>query len=596
MRALTKLSAAACAAAGLALATPAPAYADSPVVLEGADDPTRDAIARLLPDRDAPETLFDAERIAEEAAARALAWLRAEGYYQGQAESVAEDNPPRARVRLTLGPRFHLGPSSVAYDGEAPVATARGAVAEAIKTAPMGAPARAQAVLGAEASAVAALQRDGYPEAEAGERRVVVDHADQSMAPSYRFAAGDRARLGVLVTDPAGLFRPGFLSRVTNWREGEDFFAPERLSQLRRDISATGAVSRVATRLEPAAPGSDVRNVVLEVEPAPRNAYEFGAGYSTTEGVGVEAAWSRRNYTRRGDTLRMELQLSELVQDLTAEITRPHAAGIGRTIRLTGAIQREDTEPYTREGVSIAAAVESAERLRLGLSYGVSISADRYTDTAGVSDAVVLSGFGELRRDTTGNPLDARDGDILVARLEPSVSAGDASIGFVRAIAEARTYETRGQDSNLTLAARVRGGWLTVVSGSDEDVPPDRRFYAGGGGSVRGYEYNSIYPEERIVRANTVTPGGQGVLETSLEARYRFGDDFFDGNLGAVAFIDGGSAFDEWGDATDFRWGAGIGARYNLGFAPLRVDLAFPLDKRPGDADYALYVSLGQAF
>ena len=66
--------------------------------------------------------------------------------------------------------------------------------------------------------------------------------------------------------------------------------------------------------------------------------------------------------------------------------------------------------------------------------------------------------------------------------------------------------------------------------------------------------------------------------------------------LGAAAFVDGGNAFDDWGEAGDLSWGAGLGVRYDLGFAPLRVDIAVPLDPRPGDPDYALYISIGQAF
>ena len=45
-----------------------------------------------------------------------------------------------------------------------------------------------------------------------------------------------------------------------------------------------------------------------------------------------------------------------------------------------------------------------------------------------------------------------------------------------------------------------------------------------------------------------------------------------------------------------FGDGVGIGARYNLGFAPLRVDLAIPLDEDESSDDFALYISLGQAF
>jgi translocation and assembly module TamA len=226
----------------------------------------------------------------------------------------------------------------------------------------------------------------------------------------------------------------------------------------------------------------------------------------------------------------------------------------------------------------------------LGTSYGVRLSADQYDDVEGdVRDAVVLSGFANMRNDSTGFSLDPRDGSIVELRVEPSVSTGDETLGFVRATAEGRIYESFGEGDRITLAARVRTGWLEAVSGSADDVPPDRRFYAGGGGSVRGYAYNTIYPAERDLLG--LTPGGQGLLEGSLEARWRFAD-----RLGVAAFVDGGNAFDDWSEAADLRWGVGAGVRYDLGFAPLRVDLAVPLDRDETEDDYALYISLGQAF
>ena len=107
--------------------------------------------------------------------------------------------------------------------------------------------------------------------------------------------------------------------------------------------------------------------------------------------------------------------------------------------------------------------------------------------------------------------------------------------------------------------------------GRSTGIPVSPTGTAGLGNRCDNTEYNSIYPEERDTIG--LTPGGQGLLETSVEARWRFGDRF-----GAAAFIDGGNAFDDVQDAPELRWGAGFGARYDLGFAPLRADIAIPLD------------------
>jgi translocation and assembly module TamA len=562
--------------------------ADTPVVIEGADEDAREAILDLLPGRDRPTTLFEAERIAEEAAARALVWLRSEGYYSATVTPEASDEPVAARLVIALGPRFSFAPARVAYSGEAPDGRTAAEVARALQTVEEDAPARAASVLEAEASAIAALQNAGYAQAAAGERRVVVDHATARVAAEFRLSAGAIARLGAVRAEPGDVLRPSFVSRLRNWEEGE-LYSPQALSTLRRDFTSTGAVSLATTRLEP--PGPDgLSDVVVEIEPARRNAYELGVSYSTTEGAGVIAEWTRRNFTRRADVLSVEATLAEMQQGLTVEWLRPHAAARRHAVTLGAEIAHEELDAYSRAGVAIYGSVDASSRLRIGQSYGLRLAADQYDNLVGsVSDAVILSGFYNLRNDSTGFTLDPRDGSIAEFRVEPSVSAGDQTLGFVRLTAEGRIYESFLAQDRLTLAARARTGWVEPVTGDADDIPPDRRFYAGGGGSVRGYEYNSIYPAERDLLG--LTPGGQGLVEGSVEARWRFGE-----RWGAAIFADAGTAFDTWGEAGDLSWGAGIGLRYDLGFAPLRIDIAVPLDDDESSDDFAVYISLGQAF
>jgi translocation and assembly module TamA len=588
MRLFPIVPAALCAAIGLPAGAPA-AWADSPVVLEGVDRNTREAILDLLPDRETPESLFDAERVAEEAAARALAWLRSEGYYGATVTPEATETPPAARLVIAPGPRFSFDAPAVAYEGATPDSETAQRTFDAINLIDEGQPARAASVLEAESNALATLQQAGYADATALDRRVVVDHATSRVATEFRFNAGPLARLGGVRAQPDTILRPGFIDELQNWRTG-DTYTPQALARVRRDLSATGSVSLASTSLAPP-DENGLRDVVIDIEPARRNAYELGVSYSTTEGAGVQAQWTRRNITGRADALTVAATLAEMQQGAGVELARPHAAGLGHTATFGISADREMLEAYTRQGVAVYASVDASTRLRFGTSYGLRLSADTYDDLAGggVTDAIVLTGFYNIRNDSTEFSLDPRDGSISEFRIEPSVSTGDETLGFVRATAEGRIYESFGRHDRLTIAARGRAGWLEAVTGDPNDVPPDRRFYAGGGGSVRGYEYNSIYPQERDLLG--LSPGGQGLVEGSVEARWRFDD-----RWGAAAFVYGGTAFDDWSEATDLSWGVGFGARYNLGFAPLRIDVAFPLDDDQSSDDFALYISLGQAF
>jgi len=121
------------------------------------------------------------------------------------------------------------------------------------------------------------------------------------------------------------------------------------------------------------------------------------------------------------------------------------------------------------------------------------------------------------------------------------------------------------------------------------DVPADERFYAGGGGSIRGYSYQSVGP---LSGGDPV--GGRSLLELSTELRLRLGERF-----GFVGFLDGGSAFGAAFPDFDeeLLWGTGLGFRYFTAVGPLRLDFAVPLDRRHGiDDAFQVYISLGQAF
>ena len=135
------------------------------------------------------------------------------------------------------------------------------------------------------------------------------------------------------------------------------------------------------------------------------------------------------------------------------------------------------------------------------------------------------------------------------------------------------------------VAGRVRLG--TIQGAARDDIPPSRRLYAGGGGSVRGFAYQKLGP----LAPEGDPRGGRSLNEASAEVRYRFG------NFGVVGFVDVGQSYSEtMPQFSDLRYGAGIGARYYTNFGPLRIDLATPLDRRPGEGRFNLYVSIGQAF
>jgi translocation and assembly module TamA len=143
--------------------------------------------------------------------------------------------------------------------------------------------------------------------------------------------------------------------------------------------------------------------------------------------------------------------------------------------------------------------------------------------------------------------------------------------------------------SGTVIAGRARLG--AIVGASRNIIAPSRLFYAGGGGSVRGYGYQEIGPLNAI--GDPV--GGRSLAEFSLEARVRL--KAFGGNFGVVPFVDAGNVYRaSFPEFTGLRVGAGLGLRYYSSFGPIRIDLGTPIGRREGEPLVAVYVSIGQAF
>ena len=586
MRALALLSFTTLAV--LSSVAPAAGQERSPVQVTGVNEDLAAAISATLVARAAPQSLFQAERLSVEAAERAGLFLRSEGYYQAVVTADPLEDPFVARIVVEAGPQFKFARPSLVYEDGTPADDAKAAVDAALKGLAEGAPARAGDVLAAEAAALKALQDSGYADAALLPRRAVVDHATQTMAVTLALHAGPQVRLGSVRVEQAATLSAEMAERFAPFERG-DLFSPDALTELRRGVAGSGAFSSVQTRLAEAQNADGSRDVVLSAQPEERRSIDLGLSWSIGEGAGAEAIWTRRNMWRRAETVTFEIGLAEQRQSIGAGASLPRAGPQGQTARINASIAREDEGPYNRDALEASIAFDAEAIGRFRPSYGASIAADTYSETAGVGNAIVLASFVETRLDATDSVLDARHGYDLRLRAEPSVSFGDGSTGFLRVTGDARVFHTAEGRSWLTLAARTRVGWIEPIAGSDDDLPTDRLFYAGGGGSVRGYAYNAIFADARQ-RAG-LSPGGRGLIEVSGEARTRLSE-----RWGVVAFVDGGNAFDELGDAGDLRFGAGIGVRYDLGFAPLRIDLAAPLDPRDTDDPVAVYISIGQAF
>jgi translocation and assembly module TamA len=562
------------------------------------DGALREQLERAIGDVDgAPDSRFEARRRARGAVDAADALLRSEGYYQSTIQDVVEgDETPVAIVDIQPGERFRLTEPTILWAAPAPDAETGEAVkGEVGLTA--GEPGRAVDVIAAEGRIIAGLTRRGYADARTEPRRVVVDHATFTVEPNFNIMAGRLVQLDGVRLETRGPTNPAWVSGLAPWTPG-DRYDPEKVAELERRLLETGVYDGVGVALSPQEQVTDdgLRPIIVTLTDRPRRILEAGASFSTAEGSGVDVIWTHYNRFGRADTLRYQARLANIDSRIGADLSLPHWRRPGRTLTLSAAAVNEDTDAYRRTAISLAADL----RQRLGrtswISYGLGVDAgnydeNRYDPLSSLPlnfnrDLVILTGRGNAYIDRSNDPLDPTRGWRMTISAQPTVVGGEETAAFLRTEGQVTGYLPIQSSAKTVLAGRLRLG--SILGGSELSVPSDRLFYAGGGGSVRGFTYQGVNP-----RLPDDTPrGGVSLFETAIELRQDIGRGF-----GVVAFIDAGSVgFQPTPDFANLRYGAGFGVRYKLPFGPIRADIAIPLDKRDGDADFQVYVSIGQAF
>jgi translocation and assembly module TamA len=553
-----------------------------------------------------PPTATGLVRRAQADIDRTLTALRSFGHYDGRvtltiagfalSDPALEDRlaaatePVEVRLAVEPGPLYRISRFDiVGPGGTAPqVRIDRTALGLAV-----GDPAASRAIINAGDALLAQARSRGYPFASL-DRDAVVDHAARSMELTLTLDPGERANFGQIAV--AGLDR---VDRRTVVRrapfERGDRYDPERLEDFRREVSALDVFSSVRVETGPALDAEGQVPVTVTVVERPRRFFGFGADYATTEGFGIRAHWGHRNLFGGAESVRLDAGISRLGENSVDQLNynlgitfrKPDIFVARQDFVASASLVEEHFDAYDRSAALAQFGIERSLSEKLDVGAALSFEYSDVTDQDGTNTYTLVGLPVFARYDNTDDLLDPTEGLRLDARFWPYPAALGSSTDIYISKVVASTYYDFETDGRAILAGRLAVGAL--FGSETNDVPADKRFYAGGGGSIRGYAFQSVGPLD----ANNEPLGGRSLFEASVELRYRITP-----TIGVVGFLDTGSAFDASlpDFSEDLQYAAGIGGRYFTGFGPIRVDFAFPLNPREEDDAFAFYISLGQAF
>ncbi len=450
------------------------------------------------------------------------------------------------------------------------------------------------AVLKAEALIVRTLKEEGRPLAKVTNRDIVADHATSTLDVTLTVEAGPIAGYGDTTVEGTDEVDRDFAGYMAGLKRG-DTYSPQEIEDARDRLINLGVFNSVSLQEGAELDGNGTVPIGVEVSERKKRYYGIGATYSNTEGFGIEGFWGHRNLFGRAEKLRIEGSISGIGDtsdygklDYNAAIMfeKPGVVGPASKFFSRAEVVAEHPDAYDRFSANggVGLAYDLTRNQNLSAELGIDYS--DIDDAFGSARHLIVSIPLQYVYDNRNDRLNPTKGWRLLAFVEPSYDAL-TSTPFVKLEAEASTYQSLDADGKYVAAARVATG--SIFGAAVQDVPADRRFYAGGGGSVRGYAYQGIGPKDPAGQPT----GGLSFLETSVEMRIAVSETF-----GIVPFIDAGTVSENeyYPDLSTLQAGAGIGVRYLTPFGPLRVDAAIPLNREPGDPDFGIYAGVGQAF
>lgn len=377
-----------------------------------------------------------------------------------------------------------------------------------------------------------------------------------------------------------------YVCRDITWEEGECFKA-SKIKKFRSKMLLKPVFSDATVQYSDKPINTNQIPITIELTEKEHRTIRLGAGYHSDKGPGFYGSWEHRNFFGMAELLKFESTVNQRLQNIKTTYTNPFMGNRNQSLIIQSELKHEDTNKYESSSWSSSANIRRRISKYWSFQYGIGHYLTQVRELSNTENFGLLYLPINLTFDSRNNILDPAKGLYFKFESAPYWDLFDTSTVFYKSRVDVNHYWALNESNYTIWAARCALG--SIAGSSRALIPADLRFYAGGGQSVRGYEYQSL---GRLV--DNEPQGGRSLIELSTEIRQKITDTY-----GFVIFLDGGNIFDE--KIPDFslpiRWAAGFGLRYFTSFGPLRFDVGMPIRKREGiDDSYQIYISIGQSY
>ncbi|MGG7568135.1 autotransporter assembly complex protein TamA [Rhodovulum sp. DZ06] len=529
--------------------------------------------------------------------------LRSFGWFEGTAEAVVtapgedekgEPTPAVATLRLIPGPRYTLAGHRFVLidDGGGP---APAPLDPEILGAPIGAPAAAAEILSAEAAALRQLKAEGRYWAKRRGRRAVADPEAKSIEVETIIAIGPAAVYGETSIEGAPSVSEAHLRTYLSLPPGAPV-SQDDLRDQQKAFARTDLFDSVSVRLPDAPPegaardetGAVIAPVAVVMEEAEPRTVSAGLRYTADLGPELRLGFIHRNLFNQGERLEMEAIGGTEEQVFETVFRKPQFLRPGQELALGATVYNESVNAFESTGLELAASVRRQLSDRVAVGVGALGEFAQTTQAGVTSDTWIVGAPVFISYDGADDLLDPTTGVRGAAAATPYYSVVDGDGAVLLALdGSVSGYLPLDEEKDFILAGRLRAA--SILSEALSDIPAQRRLYAGGGGSVRGYAEDLIGPLD----ADGLPTGGRSAVELGVELRTPLY-----GALRGAVFVEAGMVGDEtyFANGDDLLFAGGLGVRYGSPAGPIRLDVAAPINPRDVDDPFQFYISIGQAW
>ena len=525
-----------------------------------------------LGDRD-EKALLRFQRGAQEQALKASQAL---GYYQPSIETeVKPGDPPRLVLSIDPGEPVHLRNVNVRVEG--PAASLKAFQIPASDDLKPGAVLNQGNYEDAKRLIQNRALRYGFFNGKFTQHELLVDPKGGYADINLVYESGPRFLLGKVSFAGDAPFDQTLLQRMVPFTPDTPYDS-ELVAELNQNLQSSGYFEIVRVDAAPSTAVGQVIPVDVDLETRKPRTMTLGLGYSTDTGARGKASWMRHWGNPRGDSYGFESEISQPKQNVGAWYDIPLDPPLTDKLRLAAGYQNEEIANTDTLSKLLTVGPEWHSKLDNGWTRIISLRWQheeyRLGDDSGLSTLLMPGvSYSVLRSD---NRIDPSHGysvstDMQVAK-QGLMSDTNLFHGDVKFKALTTLWEKHRFLGRIQFGGSATNGY--------KSVPPSLRFFAGGDQSVRGYEYQTLSPEND--RGDRI--GGRYMVALSAEYQYSITDKWR-----IATFVDQGNSFNNL-DLPSLKTGVGVGVRWVSPVGPIRLDLAHALEE-PGGV--RLHFSMG---